>query len=774
MVGSQNVGPFQGGTVTPTVSIAPRRAVSALLALLLAVAVGAVGATGPGTPAGAAVAAPTPTPARSGKPTTMAALGDSITQATGTGEISKENPKNSWSTGWEVNSVRARLGITTANAQNLSANGARMGDADTQVTTGRDGAALRPTTQYVTIEMGGNDLCRDSVAAMTSVSTYRTQLREALAAIKARAPQALVFVMSVPDIYNLWYIRGAPQNGTYHPEPESDQANGLNGARFYWGQSFFPCQSLLTNPDSYAQADRDRRAAVRQRTIDYNAALRAECATWLRCRFDGNRLFDMTSNRVSPPHGPLLPHSQWQFKDGDISRNEGVGVGLCPVQGVFAGGCGDHFHPSKAGQLKLADAATAASYQWSDTTVPTVGLTPSHAARPNGTHRGPVTVTFSGTDAAGLRGQEVRIHRPDGTVTPWTEAIGVHPAVTISQLGVSHVEARSLDVNGNLSASRILTLDLTTTVPATPGTPALTALPGQLRLSWAAPVDDGGTATTGHQVELLDPAAPTPTTVLTVGAATTATVPVPDGRAVRARVRTVNAVGPSAWSGWSSLAVPPFADPAWFIARVRGDLAAPPLSVVQQTAALDALGAGTKTPAALTAEAVQTPTWEDVIGPVSRLYRAYYLREAEADGLQYWEGRRRRGMSLAAMAQQFSGTPEFRTLYGSLTDREFIRRVYVNVLEREPDADGWDYWTEELAAGRFNRGRMMLAYSESPENRTATRSRVLPVVVWWGLLDRLPTADEHLAAVALLDGGGTLEALVEQVFTTTEWADEVG
>ncbi|HEV7760083.1 MAG TPA: SGNH/GDSL hydrolase family protein, partial [Acidimicrobiales bacterium] len=507
--------------MTPTVSSALRRAVTAVAAVVLVVTVGVTGS--PAVPV-AAAPAPTPTPARTGKPTTMAALGDSITQSTGTGELSKENPKNSWSTGWEVNSVRNRLGITTANAQNLSANGARMGDADTQVLTGRDGAALKTTTQYVTIELGGNDLCRDSVADMTSVATYRTQLREALAAIKTRAPQALVFVMSVPDIYNLWYIRGAPQNSTYHPEPESDQANGLNGARFYWGQSFFPCQSLLTNPDSYAQADRDRRAAVRQRTLDYNAALQAECGEWLRCRFDANRLFNMTSNRVTPPFGPLLPHAQWAFTDNDISRNEGAGTFLCPVQGVFAGGCGDHFHPTKAGQVKLADAATLASYQWSDVTPPTAGLTADHAPRPDGTYRGPVTVSFTGTDANGLRGQEVRTHAPDGTVSAWNESIGVHPAVTVSPLGVTHVEVRSLDLNGNLSASKILTVNLTTTVPAAMTAPTATASPGELALAWPAVSDDGGTPITGHQVELVDPAAPTPT-VVTVGAGTSTSVP---------------------------------------------------------------------------------------------------------------------------------------------------------------------------------------------------------------------------------------------------------
>jgi len=700
--------------VTPTVSSALRRAITAVAAVVLAVT---VGVTGNAPVPVAAAAAPTPTPARTGKPTTMAALGDSITQSTGTGELSKENPKNSWSTGWEVNSVRNRLGITTANAQNLSANGARMSDADTQVNTGRDGSALKATTQYVTIEMGGNDLCRDSVADMTSVASYQTQLREALAAIKAKAPQALVFVMSVPDIYNLWYIRGAPQNGTYHPEPESDQSSGYNGARFYWGQSFFPCQSLLTNPDSYAQADRDRRAAVRARTLAYNDALEAECGAWLRCRYDGDRLFDMTSNRVSPPNGPLLPRAQWAFTDGDISRNEGLGVGLCPVQGVFAGGCGDHFHPSKAGQVKLADAATASSYQWSDVTPPTAGLTPSPAARPNGTFRGPVTVTFTGTDANGLRGQEVRTHNPDGTVSAWHESIGVHPTVSVSQLGVSYVEVRSLDVNGNLSASKILTLNLTTTVPAAMAAPTATAAPGELALAWPAVSDDGGTPITGHQVELVDPADPTPT-VVTIGAGTSTTVPVTNGRAVRARIRAVNSVGSGPWSASSALAIPPFTNPAWFIARVRGDLAAGPLTVLQQNAALADLASGATTPAGLTADAVEGPQWDAIIGPVSRLYRAYYLREAEAGGLTYWEGRRRRGLSIAAMSQLFSGTAEFRALYPNMSNRQFVRQVYLNVLHREPEPDGWDYWTDELDSGRINRGRMMIGYSESAENRT--------------------------------------------------------
>ncbi|MGN6694626.1 MAG: SGNH/GDSL hydrolase family protein, partial [Aquihabitans sp.] len=297
--------------------------------------------------ASTSAAAPTPTAAVPGKPTIVAAVGDSITQSTGTGALSKENPKNSWATGTDVSSVAGRLGVATGNRYNFSTNGDRMSDFAPQIQNGKSGGSgdvpVMPTnTGLVLVEFGGNDLCRDTVSAMTPVETYRAQFKAGLAAVANRAPNALIQVMSVPDIYNLWYIRGAPQNDTYHPEPESGQASGINGARFYWDGLTavgvkFPCQSLLTNPDSYSAADRQRRLDVRTRNKAYNAVLAEECGKVLRCRFDGNRLFDLTSNRVTPPDGPLLPQAQWAFTDLDISRNT---ASLCPIPGITGDGCG--------------------------------------------------------------------------------------------------------------------------------------------------------------------------------------------------------------------------------------------------------------------------------------------------------------------------------------------------------------------------------------------------------------------------------------------------
>ncbi|MCB1018193.1 MAG: carboxypeptidase regulatory-like domain-containing protein, partial [Acidimicrobiales bacterium] len=434
------------------------RAAALVLAALVATSLVVTSAPAPagarsGTAAAAAVA-PTPTPARTGTPTSMAVLGDSISAATGTGQLSAEQKQNSWATGSVAWSMRGQLGIATGNAYNQASNGRRMSDLANQA------SSLPTSTQYVAIELGGNDLCRPSVAEMTSVATYRSQFRAGLAALRARVPNALVFVASIPDIYNLWFIRGAPESVNPYVSDQVDQAGR---ARFFWDNFLdieVPCQSLLTNPTSLSASDVNRRNQVRERNLAFNAVLREECGAVLRCRYDDDFFFNFSSNRQNPPDGPLLPRNQWGFEDRDISHNRKTGSidfsYLCPVNFTYDG-CGDHFHPSLIGQQKLASAGLLASYQFaSDATPPVVTLTPGRPADGGGRYAGAVDVTVSASDAAGVRGTEVRVHQPDGSVGPWQEHLGAAPTVTVSATGLTYVEARALDVNGNLSASTSL------------------------------------------------------------------------------------------------------------------------------------------------------------------------------------------------------------------------------------------------------------------------------------------------------------------------------
>src|SRR5207249_4829158 len=104
-------------------------------------------------------------------PAVMAAVGDSITQvASSAGSLGVDAPQNSWSTGTNstVNSHYLRLLALGApigqQNHNLSVSGAKVGGLNAQML---NVVAIRP--DYLTVLIGGNDLCTDTVAQMTSV-----------------------------------------------------------------------------------------------------------------------------------------------------------------------------------------------------------------------------------------------------------------------------------------------------------------------------------------------------------------------------------------------------------------------------------------------------------------------------------------------------------------------------------------------------------------------------------------------------------------------------
>jgi hypothetical protein len=116
---------------------------------------------------------------------------------------------------------------------------------------------------------------------------------------------------------------------------------------------------------------------------------------------------------------------------------------------------------------------------------------------------------------------------------------------------------------------------------------------------------------------------------------------------------------------------------------------------------------------------------------VHRLYRAYFLREPDAGGLAYWQDVLATGRaSLHGISQLFATSPEFTNRYGSLSNRAFVRLVYRNVMDREGEQAGVDYWTGLLDAGH-PRGTVMLGFSDSAEFKART-----------GLVPPLPAATD--------------------------------
>ncbi|MFI5839152.1 GDSL-type esterase/lipase family protein [Catenuloplanes sp. NPDC051500] len=239
-----------------------RRLQVAVLAVLSAVALACEGEAGsaPGEPN---------EPPRDDLPGSMAALGDSITAGYGTCGPPLSCLRNSWSTGFDddVNShyrrIRTGNAAMTDNAHNFAEPGARAADL-----RGQADEAVGVNAAYVTVLIGANDACRPSLEAMTPVADFRKQVDAALGRLKDGLPDAEVLVASVPDVYRLWE--------TGHTDERAVAA---------WNHGI--CPSMLANPASVADADRDRRRAVDTRIEDYNRELRRACRAYgERCRDD--------------------------------------------------------------------------------------------------------------------------------------------------------------------------------------------------------------------------------------------------------------------------------------------------------------------------------------------------------------------------------------------------------------------------------------------------------------------------------------------------------
>ncbi len=106
-------------------------------------------------------------------------------------------------------------------------------------------------------------------------------------------------------------------------------------------------------------------------------------------------------------------------------------------------------------------------------------------------------------------------------------------------------------------------------------------------------------------------------------------------------------------------------------------------------------------------------------GEMFRLYNAAFARFPDADGLKYWIDQFSSGKNTRrVVAQSFLGSAEFTEKYGSnVSDETYVNNLYKNVLGRDADAAGLNYWVGNLSSGVETRYEALLGFAESAENK---------------------------------------------------------
>lgn len=200
-------------------------------------------------------------------------------------------------------------------------------------------------------------------------------------------------------------------------------------------------------------------------------------------------------------------------------------------------------------------------------------------------------------------------------------------------------------------------------------------------------------------------------------------------------------------------AVPvPFDDTLTFVTRTFQDVVGRSPTATERSTWVQRIEAHTATPGSMIQALRTGGDGTTNVDPIVRLYRAYFLRDPDVGGFDYWVGQRRRGRSLSWTSDAFVATNEFKTMYAGVGTVEFVRRVYDNVLGRPADQAGLDYWSSQIDTGRKSRGAVMLGFSESAEHRNRLNVHVQMLVLHLTLLDALPAprqaqADEDLVLV---------------------------
>ncbi len=110
------------------------------------------------------------------------------------------------------------------------------------------------------------------------------------------------------------------------------------------------------------------------------------------------------------------------------------------------------------------------------------------------------------------------------------------------------------------------------------------------------------------------------------------------------------------------------------------------------------------TPADSLEALVSSESFSKTDADILRLYLAFFNRQADIAGANYWLGVSSSGVSIDRISSEFAISTEFVNTYGNVGNEQYLRILYENVLGREADQAGFDYWLGLLNSGQLDRG----------------------------------------------------------------------
>ena len=125
----------------------------------------------------------------------------------------------------------------------------------------------------------------------------------------------------------------------------------------------------------------------------------------------------------------------------------------------------------------------------------------------------------------------------------------------------------------------------------------------------------------------------------------------------------------------------------------------------------------------------------------------------------------------------FVNSTEFSEDFGSLRDQACVQQVYQDVLGRQGDSSGVDYWTEKLGNGA-TRSEVLTAFSDIPENKNNSaaaigdRDRGVAYRLYQAAFNRVPDPQGLAFWTSRLGDGSTSLEVAQGMIGSAEYMQQ--
>lgn len=184
----------------------------------------------------------------------------------------------------------------------------------------------------------------------------------------------------------------------------------------------------------------------------------------------------------------------------------------------------------------------------------------------------------------------------------------------------------------------------------------------------------------------------------------------------------------------------PFPSVAQTTEQLHQDFLGRGATPAEETAWTNAVNAGSADTATLVAKLAADPAYASTRAPLIRLYWAFFLRRPDSSGLTFWLNRYQSGAKLSTIAQSFATSSEFKNRYGNVGNQQYVKLVFENVFERQPDPSGLAYWTGKLDRKEVTRGGVIVGFSESSEGKRRLAGPTNITLITLAMLRKVPDA----------------------------------